>query len=70
MQKVIIYPLYKEPVDNNDIAIIKLEKKVDFTDTVKPACIVTNMDPFSQTPAEYAGFGYGFYAKDVKEGGK
>ncbi|XP_013149176.1 PREDICTED: serine protease snake-like [Papilio polytes] len=39
IKRIINHPLYKPPKKYNDIAIIELEKDVDFTKYVQPACL-------------------------------
>ncbi|XP_003402441.1 venom serine protease 34 [Bombus terrestris] len=48
--KIIIHPNYGQRVDQNDVAIIKTENEIKFTNEVGPACL-----PFQHSPDTFGG---------------
>lgn len=56
------HPNYKRPSKYNDIALIKLDKPVDFTPFVRPACLDTQ-PTISNKKAIAIGFGKVNYRK-------
>lgn len=46
-----IHPLYKDSFPHHDIALVRLDKKVQFSDYIRPACLVDTPDPPSKAIA-------------------
>ncbi|KAJ8965356.1 hypothetical protein NQ314_004196 [Rhamnusium bicolor] len=44
IKELIVHPEYKRPSYYNDIGLVKLEKKVDINDHVRPACLHTQRE--------------------------
>ena len=42
VNKIIVHPKYDEKTLRNDISLIKLEKRVDFSKTIAPICLADN----------------------------
>lgn len=58
IKRIIQHPEYNQPnpfVNENDIALIELEKPIKFTDHVKPACLGVNKFLEYQNPIYIAG---------------
>lgn len=65
--QVISHPDYRSRKHYNDIALLRLERAVEFTNTVRPACLQT-MDSIAQSRAIATGWGaigYGDRSSDV-----
>lgn len=54
--QIIPYPSYRRDRHYNDIGLLKLERKVQFTDTIRPACLPE--EPFTSDKALATGWGY------------
>lgn len=58
------------PVNNSaDLALLELEKKVEFNSLIKPTCLITedmNFD-YSQYELYVAGYGPGHFVSDEKK---
>ncbi|CAG0891125.1 unnamed protein product [Cyprideis torosa] len=39
VKEILLHPEFKQPFSKNDIAIVWLQKKVSFTDTLRPVCL-------------------------------
>lgn len=55
VKNVTVHPDYKWKEKLNDIALVKLEKKLTWTDSIKPACLYTKTD--EPTPLMVTGWG-------------
>lgn len=52
VEKVIIYPTYKEPNNYDDIALIKLKEKITFSNNLRPACL-PSLNASTGTPGSH-----------------
>ncbi|XP_063834116.1 phenoloxidase-activating enzyme-like [Ostrinia nubilalis] len=50
--QIIIHPEFDQIHKNHDIALIRLEKAVPFTDIIKPICLPSNVSDLTRNPPE------------------
>jgi len=58
------HPDYKPPAKYNDIALLKLDRRVEFNEFIRPACLYTS-DTFQVTKTLATGWGKTEYGKRV-----
>jgi hypothetical protein len=58
------HPDYKPPAKYNDIALLKLDRRVEFNDFIRPACLYTS-GTFQVTKTVATGWGKIDYGKGV-----
>lgn len=66
ISRIITHPEYQYPLKYNDIALLKLETKVEFTNFIRPACLYTKKT-FDRTQALATGWGRTDFAGDNSE---
>ena len=59
--KPFIHPEYDSTTGINDIAIVKLNQSVEWTDTVKPICLPNPGEKLKENEGTLAGWGYTRY---------
>jgi hypothetical protein len=64
VEDIIQHPDYKAPAKYNDIALLKLGRRVEFNDFIRPACLYTS-DTFEVTKTVATGWGKIAYGKRV-----
>lgn len=57
-------PDYKPPAKYNDIALLKLDRRVEFNEFIRPACLYTS-DTFQVPKVVATGWGKTDYGKGV-----
>ncbi|XP_075949020.1 chymotrypsin-like protease CTRL-1 [Anarhichas minor] len=58
VSQIIVHPDYNTPLLNNDIALMKLQSPVIFTDYIRPVCLASNSSQFhTSTPCWATGWG-------------
>ncbi|XP_068439572.1 chymotrypsin-like protease CTRL-1 [Clinocottus analis] len=58
VSEIIVHPDYNNTLFNNDIALMKLESPVTFTDYIRPVCLASNSSQFhNATPCWATGWG-------------
>ena len=57
VEKIIIHPAYDKDTDDTDIALMKLKKKVTFTQRVRPACLSDIFKTSGTTECYVTGWG-------------
>uniref|UniRef100_A0A1B6HRX2 Peptidase S1 domain-containing protein n=2 Tax=Homalodisca liturata TaxID=320908 RepID=A0A1B6HRX2_9HEMI len=60
VEKIVYHPEYNNVLKTNDIGLIKLDRKVEFTDLLKPICLPSpefRNNMFVSAPAVVAGWG-------------
>jgi len=57
IERIIIHPAYNKDTDDSDIALMKLKKKVTFTQRVRPACISGAFKTSGTTECYVTGWG-------------
>ncbi|XP_069686627.1 serine protease snake-like isoform X2 [Periplaneta americana] len=62
VDRVIRHPLYKPPAKYNDIALLRLDRKVQFSDFIRPACLYTK-ETFDVNKTVATGWGKIEYAE-------
>jgi Trypsin. len=62
--EIIRHPDYKPPAKYNDIALLKLDRHVEFNEFIRPACLYTS-DTFEVTKTVATGWGKIDYGKTV-----
>lgn len=62
IKKIFRHPDYNPPAKYNDIALLKLDRKVQFTKFIQPACLYTN-DTFRVNKTVATGWGSIDYGK-------
>lgn len=62
ISKIITHPEYKPPSKYNDIALLKLSRKVTFYKHIRPACLYLD-ERLSQDKAVATGWGRRTYGK-------
>lgn len=61
---IIRHPDYKPPAKYNDIALLKLDRRVEFNDFIRPACLYAR-DTFDVNKTVATGWGRINYGKAV-----
>lgn len=64
MVDIIRHPDYKAPSKYNDIALLKLDPRVEFNEFIRPACLYTS-DTFEVTKTVATGWGKIDYGKTI-----
>jgi len=54
---IIVHPQYNSQTTNNDIALLKLQDQLTFTDTISPACVNLGDDPTTGDIIAVTGWG-------------
>jgi hypothetical protein len=62
--EIIRHPDYKAPAKYNDIALLKLDRHVEFNEAIRPACLYTT-DTFAVNKTVATGWGKIDYGKTV-----
>ncbi|XP_075948894.1 chymotrypsin-like protease CTRL-1 [Anarhichas minor] len=58
VSQIIVHPDYNTPLLNNDIALMKLQRPVIFTDYIRPVCLASSSSQFhTSTPCWATGWG-------------
>ncbi|KAK9530454.1 hypothetical protein VZT92_011953 [Zoarces viviparus] len=58
VSQIIVHPDYNNTLFNNDIALVKLQSPVIFTDYIRPVCLASNSSQFhTSTPCWATGWG-------------
>lgn len=66
VRQIILHPNYKSRQLKDDIALIRLDGEVEWSDRIKPACLPSrNKDTFSAMLATVAGWGW---TDEIKNG--
>ena len=68
IENVILHPEYDIKTGHNDIAIVKLNQEVEWTDTVKPICLPDSNEDNIGDDGYLAGWGYESYSKWANDG--
>jgi hypothetical protein len=55
--KIIVHENFNENTFENDIALVMLNKSVEFEDTIQPICLPKQMEDFSGQTGYVSGFG-------------
>jgi hypothetical protein len=61
---IIRHPDYKPPAKYNDIALLKLDRRVEFNEFIRPACLYTR-DTFDVNKTVATGWGRIDFGKNV-----
>lgn len=59
-EKIIVHPNYKEPSFNNDIALVKMSKRIPLSENLRPVCLpetITNGPVMEGKMGTVSGFG-------------
>jgi hypothetical protein len=62
VEEVIQHPQYKPPAKYNDVALLKLDREVEFTEFIRPACLFKT-DTFHINKTVATGWGRIDYGK-------
>ena len=68
IENVILHPEYDITTRHNDIAIVKLNQEVEWTDAVKPICLPDFNEDMDLGDGYLAGWGYESYSKWANDG--
>ena len=68
IENVILHPDYDIKTGHNDIAIVKLNQEVEWTDAVKPICLPDSNEDNIGEDGYLAGWGYESYKKWERDG--
>lgn len=64
VEQIIRHPDYKPPAKYNDIALLKLDRRVEFNEFIRPACLYTS-NTFEVTKTVATGWGKINYGRRV-----
>ncbi|XP_029954064.1 testisin [Salarias fasciatus] len=64
VSQIIVHPNYNNTFLNNDVALMKLDTPVTYTNFIRPACLASNASHFNNATSCWA-TGWGRTAKDV-----
>ena len=67
IENVILHPEYDIKTGHNDIAIVKLNQEVEWTDAVKPICLPDSNEDNVGEDGYLAGWGYESYKKWLRD---
>ena len=67
IENVILHPEFDIKTKHNDIAIVKLNQEVEWTDAVKPICLPDFNEDMDLGDGYLAGWGYESYSKWIND---